>query len=75
MKHHHGCDSFAPFRVRASDHRTGLDGRMLPQHAFHLGWIDLQSATDDQVLEAAALGQVTVWLQVSQVAAFEPAVA
>lgn len=60
MKDHNCRDSFSPLRVRTADHRAGSHSRMLHQDTLHFRVVNIEAATDDQILGAPAQGKVTV---------------
>ncbi len=51
-QHDIGDRHLLPFLVGAADHGGLGDGRMLAEHALHLGWIDVLAAGYDHVLLA-----------------------
>src|SRR6185437_3218114 len=58
----------APLRVRHADDRGIEDRRVHHQHALDLGWIYIDSTTDNDIAQAAAKVQENIIVEIAEVA-------
>ena len=75
VKYHHPVDCLAPPLVRHADHRHLGDGRVLGEHPFHHGRVDVLPTRDDHVFDSVSNVQVAVSVQPAGVPGVQPAAA
>ncbi len=72
LGHHHGYDFLVVNRIGLSDHRHIAHARVLGQHFFHLGGVNLQATMVDDVLFAIHDLEEAVRIHAGDIAGAQP---
>ena len=68
------ADLFSPLVIRDADYGNVTYGGMSEQHLFEFARVDVLTATDDHVLQAALDGEVAAFVHRTQIPGVQPAV-
>ena len=69
------CHRLSPLCIRQPNHTSRRHRRVLPQDRFHLRWIDILAAADDDVVAPLHQPEIALVIQIADVAGEEVAIA